>query len=69
LIVLGRVPTKEEMSANLAFLERQHQYHRARLTKDKREATSEPENAKADLAALTDLAHVLLNLNEFVYVR
>jgi hypothetical protein len=69
MLVLGRLPTKDETNVNLEFLEQQHHYHRTKLTKDGMRTLSGLENDQVELAALTDLAHVLLNLNEFVYIR
>ncbi len=54
-IALSRRPTKAEAEGNLLFLARQRDYHSGR-TED------------VFLAALTDLSHVILNLNEFVYL-
>ncbi|MGH9841934.1 MAG: DUF1549 and DUF1553 domain-containing protein [Blastocatellia bacterium] len=54
-IALSREPSQKEMDHFLAFLQRQREYH----------ASAEG----AGLAALTDLAHVMLNANEFVYVN
>jgi hypothetical protein len=56
-IALGREPRPEEMEQNVAFLNRQHQYHEQRPGVD------------ADLSALIDLCDVVLNLNEFLYIR
>ena len=72
LIVLGRDPTEEERRLNLEFLVRQSQYHRVRLAKAERqelETSQRPQSSPGRTAALTDFAHVLLNLNEFVYMR
>ena len=73
LIVLGRNPTEAEKRLNLEFLDQQCQYHQARLIREKSggSAVSQASVAtgQAASAALADLAHVLLNLNEFVYVR
>jgi hypothetical protein len=56
-IALGRDPNPKELKSNVAFLDRQ------------RAARSDTRPADANRAALTDLAHVVLNLNEFVYIR
>ena len=57
-IALSRDPNPSEMRANLAFLKKQ---------------TDAAKNASGDSAAarsaLNDLAHVTLNLNEFVYIK
>jgi hypothetical protein len=56
-IALGRSPTKQELSDNLAFLQSQ--------------AESYAKTGKADAAelALADVCQVLMSLNEFVYVE
>ena len=56
-IALGREPRSEEIRENVAFLNRQHDYHEGRSGED------------ASLAALVDFCHVILNLNEFMYLR
>jgi hypothetical protein len=59
-IAFSREPTKHEMDLNLSFLEKQ-------------KARAQAQNgAGADGAmrsALADLAHVTMNLNEFVYIK
>jgi hypothetical protein len=55
-IALSREPVRNELESNLAFILRQRDYHNVR-------------GAGADLEALTDLAHVMLNTNEFVYIN
>ncbi len=55
-IALSRAPSAKELDRSLAFFEKQREYHA-------------PRTSKADLAALTDLAHVMLNSNEFVYIN
>jgi hypothetical protein len=60
-IALNREPSPRELENNVAFLNRQ-----------RRRAT--PQNAgvseeTAMRSALTDLAHVTLNLNEFIYIE
>ena len=60
-IALSREPTARELDTNVAFLNRQRQ-------------RSAPQNASVDeekamQSALTDLAHVTLNLNEFIYIE
>ena len=57
-IALSREPSPKELDRNLAFLRRQRSYHA------EREGNSNPE-----LEALTDFCHVVLNLNEFVYIN
>ena len=53
-LALGRAPTAKELEFAKEFLERQTQWHAPK--------------AKPDQAALADFCHVLLNLNEFVYL-
>jgi mono/diheme cytochrome c family protein len=55
-IALSREPVQKELERNLAFIQGQRDYHRARVS-------------DADLEALTDLAHVMLNTNEFIYIN
>jgi hypothetical protein len=57
-IALSREPAQKEMDQSLGFLRKQRDYHTARAS------GSDPV-----LAALTDLAHVMLNANEFVYIN
>jgi hypothetical protein len=59
-IALSREPSAKEVDTNMAFLKKQQEHEKA--------SGSASEDAAA-LAALTDLAHVTLNLNEFVYIR
>jgi hypothetical protein len=51
---LSRDPSGKELTETVAFLQKQRTHH----------------GSKADpaVSALTDLTHVLFNLNEFVYV-
>ena len=55
-IALSREPVQTELEMNRAFIVRQRGYHDGR-------------ESDANLAALTDLAHVMLNTNEFVYIN
>jgi Protein of unknown function (DUF1553)/Protein of unknown function (DUF1549)/Planctomycete cytochrome C len=57
-IALGREPKESEIEENVAFLNRQHDYHESRHAGE-----------DASLLALVDLCHVILNLNEFVYLQ
>jgi hypothetical protein len=57
-IALGRPFSKEEKDLVIRFLERQRSLEKGVPIKQ--------EGSEAEPAALTDLAHVLLNLNEFV---
>ena len=56
-IALSRDPSRQEMELNLRFLEQQQALH------IRRGASNPP------LATLTDLCHVIFNLNEFVYLN
>ena len=56
-IALSREPTSKEIASFQAFLRKQTDYHTPRSSEG------------ASLAALTDLAHVMLNANEFVYIN
>jgi len=58
-IALSREPTRKEIDNNVAFLKKQQVLG----------ATGGASEDAAALSALTDLAHVTLNLNEFVYIR
>ena len=55
-IAFSREPAESEMRANLSFL-------------DKQKAAASVSGEAAVHSALGDLAHVVLNLNEFVYVK
>jgi hypothetical protein len=55
-IALSRAPERKELERLQNFLQQQRAYHQS-------------PNNDAGLAALTDLAHVLLNTNEFVYIN
>jgi hypothetical protein len=57
-IALSREPTSKEIDNNVAFLKKQQALGASGASED-----------AAALSALTDLAHVTLNLNEFVYIR
>ncbi len=71
MIALGRAPSDEEKRLGLEFVERQRQFHASRTAETDATAPAPPANGvtQANLAALADLAHVLLNLNEFIYIR
>jgi len=58
-IAFSRQPSAKEIAANSAFLEKQR----------KAAISAGMEEHKAALSALTDLAHVALNVNEFVYIQ
>jgi Protein of unknown function (DUF1553)/Protein of unknown function (DUF1549)/Planctomycete cytochrome C len=55
-IALSREPAQKELEKSQAFILKQRDYHNGRVS-------------DANLAALTDLAHVMLNTNEFVYIN
>ncbi len=57
-IALSRAPERKELEQLQRFLQTQRAYH-----------TTRAPNNDAGLAALMDLAHVLLNANEFVYIN
>lgn len=59
-IALSREPKQKELESNVAFLKEQRE-----------QATSAGARTgeQTSLSALTDLAHVTLNLNEFVYIH
>ncbi len=65
-IALSRGPTQKEMDSYLAFFQKQRDYHVARASSPGAATTSA---GSADLAALTDVAHVVMNANEFVYIN
>jgi len=65
-IALSRAPEQAEMESARSFVQKQRNYHLSR------ESTSGSEAGSADRAALdalTDLVHVMLNSNEFVYIN
>jgi hypothetical protein len=55
-IALSREPGARELSGQLEFIRKQREFRAAR-------------GQDTELAALTDLAHVMLNANEFVYIN
>jgi len=59
-ITLSREPTATELGSNLSFLQKQREYARAHGAAAGTDAET--------LSALTDLAQVMLNLNEFMYI-
>jgi hypothetical protein len=64
---LSRPPTERESQLGREFLEQQQKYHQRQSA-----AATDAEIDRlqqSELRALTDLCHVLLNLNEFVYVQ
>jgi hypothetical protein len=65
-IALSREPSQSELNGNLEFLQKQREYQAAKASGSGSGSSSEQ---SADLGALTDLAHVMLNYNEFVYIN
>jgi hypothetical protein len=59
-IALSREPTAREVDTNVAFLNKQRQAAARNASID---------GERAMRSALTDLAHVTLNLNEFLYIE
>ena len=57
-IALSREPSQTEMSGQIEFVQKQRAFQASRSAE-----------RSAELAALTDLAHVMLNTNEFVYIN
>ncbi len=58
-IALSRDPTSKELETNVAFLTKQRD----------QELNAGAAGKQASLDAITDLAHVVLNLNEFAYIQ
>jgi hypothetical protein len=70
-LALGRAPADDEREALLAFLTKQTETLRPRLGTSNpppAPAGAPPDVDPAQAAAVVDLCHVLLNLNEFLYV-
>jgi hypothetical protein len=65
-IALSREPGREDLASFQAFLQKQQDYHVARASAGDSGGSSAD---SAALAALTDVAHVILNANEFVYIN
>jgi mono/diheme cytochrome c family protein len=61
-LALCRPPTEIQLREAVTFLDEQRELHRRRL------ADGPDRDSRAEISALTDFCHVLLNLNEFVYV-
>ena len=57
-IALSREPSQAEMAGQIEFIGKQRAFQASRNAEQ-----------NAELAALTDLAHVMLNTNEFVYIN
>ena len=65
-MALSRRARSEELKNALSFVQKQRDYHLKLEPASGSEASSASGVA---LAALTDLAHVMLNSNEFVYIN
>jgi hypothetical protein len=59
-IALSRDPSQRELASNVGFLQKQREQEAVRATF---------EGKSTNLLALTGLAHVVLNLDEFEYIR
>ena len=59
----SRAPSAKELEHHLAFIQKQREYQVAHAT------GSGSAEISPDLSALTDLAHVMMNANEFVYIN
>src|SRR5262249_50056906 len=71
LLALGRTPDAEERQALRAFLDRETPQPRGRLGGPDRPPAPVPVPAGVDAAfaaAVVDMCHALLNVNEFLYV-
>ena len=64
-IALSRSPREKELRDDLEFMKKQREYYQAAKSGSGSGANAEG----ADTGALIDLAHVMLNANEFVYVN
>ena len=69
ILALGRRPSPNELSASLAFLTRQEEYHRGQADILRARGADPAEVPSPPKAALVDFCHSLYNLNEFVYVN
>jgi hypothetical protein len=65
-VALSRAPDQSELKSALSFVQKQRDYHLKMQPASSSEGTSA---SRVALAALTDLAHVMLNSNEFVYIN
>ena len=57
-ITLGRAPSENELQVGLEFLRAERDFHAANTS-----------GLDAHQAALTNLSHVMLNTNEFLYIN
>ncbi len=65
-IALSRSPSEKELQGNLEFMKKQREFQVAKSAGSGSGANAEQ---NSDTSALIDLAHVMLNANEFVYVN
>ena len=65
-IALSRSPSEKELQGNLEFMNKQREFQVAKGAGSGSGANAEQHS---DTSALIDLAHVMLNANEFVYVN
>jgi hypothetical protein len=65
-IALSRSPSDKELQGNLEFMKKQREFQVAKGSGSGSGANAEQ---NSDTSALIDLAHVMLNANEFVYVN
>ncbi len=65
-IALSREPNKSELTGNLEFLNKEREFQAAKASGSGSGGSAQQ---SADLGALTNLAHVMLNFNEFVYIN
>jgi hypothetical protein len=65
-VALSRTPDQQELKSALSFLQKQRDYH---LKLEPPSGSDASSAGGVALAALTDLAHVMLNSNEFVYIN
>jgi hypothetical protein len=68
-IATARNPSDEEKRLGMEFIGRQRQFHAGRTAETAPAENPVPGVTEPNLAALADFTHVLLNLNEFVYMR
>jgi len=65
-ITLSREPSTTEIAGQLEFMRKQREFRTAKTSANGAGANGEH---SVDLAALTDVSHVMLNANEFVYIN
>jgi len=64
-IALSREPSPTELSGNIEFIRKQREFRASRSSS----GSGDSDGQDLELAALTDLSHVMLNANEFVYIN